>query len=329
MYSYTELLCALAWGLLQYPPMAPYTSMRLGFALLAMGVAAPAFAAVDPLVEGARQCTQQFPTQESRNGIPTHLLAAISSTESGRWHDGLGLALPWPWTINVEGKGYYFDSKAEAIAKTRAHMAQGARSLDIGCLQVNLKHHPNAFRNLEEAFDPAHNVAYGAKFLRSNYDELGDWIKATAAYHSRTNQRGNAYLARIEKAWNRIVGKVAAARARQGLPATEAQAPGEFNVAGLPAELPQATGRTMRPIASTRNVRVIQVSEKQRPAGTDVLVIRTSDTATVPAAPAATPAAETMLQRSGDTVRRVTIDNSGRSSDIGGNTPSTRFVFAN
>ena len=59
-------------------------------------------------------------------------------------------------------------------------------------MQVNLKHHPKAFANLNEAFDPATNVSYAAGFLRTNYASLGNWIKATAAYHSRTPSYGPA-----------------------------------------------------------------------------------------------------------------------------------------
>ncbi len=295
--------------------------MRLFCATVVVSFAAPALAA-DPMVEGARQCTQQFPVQEAANGIPTHLLAAISSTESGRWNDKLGLALPWPWTTNVEGKGYYYDSKAEAIAATKAHIASGARSIDVGCMQVNLKHHPKAFRSLEEAFDPAYNVAYSAKFLRTNYDEMGDWIKATAAYHSRTNKRGQEYLARIEKSWNRIVAKVAAARERQGMAAVDVPNP-KFKLASVD-EVNAAS--KMRPLDSTRNVRIIQVSDAQRPVHSDVLVIRNSDTMTSqPNVAAAAP--DMMVKGTGDTIRRVTIDNRGSSSNMGSS--ATKFVFAN
>lgn len=169
----------------------------------------------DPQIDEARQCTQYFPTNERLNGIPTHLLAAIASSESGRWNDTLGMVIPWPWTINAEGKGYYFESKAEAIAKVRQLQARGMRSIDVGCMQVNLKHHPSAFANLDQAFDPKYNVAYAARFLRTNYTDLHSWTRATAAYHSRTPVYGNQYLAQIEKAWNTIVGKLRMARASQ------------------------------------------------------------------------------------------------------------------
>lgn len=252
----------------------------MAVALLGAWSAPASAASSDPLIEGGRLCTQHFPVEERKNNIPTHLLAAISTTESGRWHQGLGMAVPWPWTINVDGKGYYFDNKAQAIAQTRNFMAQGHESIDVGCMQVNLKHHAKAFRTLEEAFDPQANVAYAAKFLHDNYAELGDWIKATAAYHSRTSSLGQRYLAEIEKSWNRIVTKVAQARAAQGVGgAAAATADTNQQTASLGAA-PVEVAPKMRPIRDTHNVKVIQVGERPAAARNDVLVIR-------PAAPVA------------------------------------------
>ena len=241
-------------------------------ALLLAGAAQATTGERDPLIEGARLCTQHFPTQERAQNIPNHLLAAISSTESGRWHKGLGMALPWPWTANVEGKGYYYDSKAQAIAGVQQHMRNGARSIDVGCMQVNLKHHAKAFRDLNEAFDPGSNVAYAAKFLRTNYNDLGDWIKATAAYHSRTAKYGNAYLVRIEKSWNSIVSKVAKARANQGLAAQDTARP-DFRVADSAPNRPVTNSRVMNRIDTTRNVKSIKVSVADRRAS-EVMVVR-------------------------------------------------------
>ena len=171
----------------------------------------------DPMIDTARLCTKHFPRHERIQGIPTHLLAAIAATESGRWNKTLGMVIPWPWTINAEGQGFYFESKAEAIRKVRKLQRQGIKSIDIGCMQVNLKHHPNAFSSLEQAFDPKYNVTYAAQFLRNNYDEMRSWTMATAAYHSRTPKYGSKYLNRIEKSWNTIVAKVRDARAKRGI----------------------------------------------------------------------------------------------------------------
>ncbi len=301
--------------------MATHVALGCGLAL------APMLAhASDPLVDGARLCTQRFPVEEANKGIPAHLLAAISSTESGRWHDRLGLALPWPWTANVEGKGYYFESKAEAVRQTTNFLRQGKRSIDVGCMQVNLKHHPKAFRNLEEAFEPTTNVAYAAGFLRTNYDSLGDWIKATAAYHSRTDVYGRQYLVRIEKAWNRIVSKVAAARARQGMNVAVTANP------GFEPHRAISTSKPMNALDSTRNVRVIQVTERPQPSK-DVLVIRQEPTAPVKVADAAdsmAPVEAVVVQPTSDTIQRVRIDSDVPSANGGAKAASgPKFVFAN
>ena len=69
----------------------------------------------------------------------------------------------------AEGQGRYLSSKLEAINEVRELQARGIRNIDVGCMQVNLYHHPDAFFSLEQAFDPAANVTYAAQFLRSLY----------------------------------------------------------------------------------------------------------------------------------------------------------------
>lgn len=273
-----------------------------------------AHAATDPLIEGAKLCTQHFPGEEQKNNIPTHLLAAIATTESGRWHKGLGMNVPWPWTVNVNGKGYYFDSKAEAIAQVQRFQAQGQVSIDVGCMQVNLKHHAKAFANLSEAFNPSNNVGYAAKFLRNNYTDLGDWIKATAAYHSRTPVHGQRYLGEIEKSWNRIVTKVAAARAQEALGGKAvASNPSVLMPEQTPAQ-PIVTAavkkRPMRPLATSRGVRDIKVVDATAPRRkAEILVVR-PQAARKPAATLAvadaTPRAASIV---GSSIRRVSLDN--------------------
>lgn len=244
------------------------------FVALALLAGSPAMAA-DALIEGAKQCTQYFPIKERQYGIPVHLLAAISSIETGRYHKGLGMALPWPWTINVEGKGYFFSSKAEAIAETNRHLKMGKRSIDIGCMQVNLKHHPTAFANLNDAFDPEKNVDYAARFLKNNYADLNNsWVRAAAAYHSRTPSRGNPYLQKVAGAWQKIVTKVQQAQSRVGTqPAQVASANTGYRVVNGQRQDEQAaaaaftqvadatpTAKPMNRIKEVQNVKVISVS---------------------------------------------------------------------
>ncbi len=290
---------------------------------LALGFSFPAKAG-DVMIEGARLCTQQFPVAERNYTIPTHLLAAISSTETGRWHEGLGLALPWPWTINVDGQGYYFKTKGEAIAQTAALLRAGHQSIDVGCMQVNLKHHPHAFRTLDEAFDPETNVAYAAKFLRDNYSELGNWIKATAAYHSRTPYYGQQYLTLIEKNWNRIVGKVQEARARQGDLGPIAGSNPKFDTAAV------VPARELHPIDDVHKMRIIQV--KEQPSRNEVIVVRSPTNGPIKLADASNPATDEVIVKGTTTgVKRISIDSAGNATNSTATSSSanTKFVFAN
>ena len=94
-----------------------------------------------------------------------------------------------------------FDTKRQAIAAVEALQAQGMRSIDVGCVQVNLMHHPQAFVSLDQAFDPLANARYAAQFLTQLREKTGDWLLATAHYHSATPEFGNTYQSKVTAAW--------------------------------------------------------------------------------------------------------------------------------
>jgi len=146
-------------------------------------------------------CRPAVDAAERAAAIPPHLLAAIAHVESGRREAFSGAVSPWPWTINVEGQGFFYDTKAEAIAAVQAAQARGVRSIDVGCMQVNLMHHPDAFPNLELAFDPQFNANYAARFLRELYGQTNDWGKAAALYHSATPEIGDEYRQKVLAVW--------------------------------------------------------------------------------------------------------------------------------
>ncbi len=146
-------------------------------------------------------CRQAIAAAERANAIPPHLLAAIGRVESGRRDPGSGAMHPWPWTINAEGDGQFFDTKAQAIAAVRALQARGVRSIDVGCTQINLMHHPDAFATLDQAFEPRANADYAARFLRQLQAQAGGWAKATAQYHSSTPELGEPYQKQVMAVW--------------------------------------------------------------------------------------------------------------------------------
>ncbi len=128
---------------------------------------------------------------------PANLLSAIGRVESGRFDSRDGNVKAWPWSINAEGRGYAFNTKAEAIAAVLALQARKIASVDVGCMQVNLMYHPSAFASLDEAFDPAVNVRYAAKFLGELFTETKDWNLAAAFYHSKTPDRALSYQRKV------------------------------------------------------------------------------------------------------------------------------------
>ncbi len=153
-----------------------------------------------PIPRPSQLCIAAIASAERAQRTPARLLAAIARVESGR-PDARGAVQPWPWTINAEGTGRFFESKAEAIAAVEALQARGVQSIDVGCMQVNLMHHPHAFASLDEAFDPEANAAYGARFLSALHHDLSTWPAATAAYHSQTEKLGTDYARKVMVAW--------------------------------------------------------------------------------------------------------------------------------
>ena len=146
-------------------------------------------------------CRAAILQAERGSRVPERLLDAIAMVESGRRDPISGAVYPWPWTINAEGVGHFYETKAEAIAAVQALQARGVRSMDVGCMQVNLLYHPEAFASLDQAFDPAANAAYAARFLQQLYAQTNAWPLAAAAYHSFTPDLGADYARKVLAAW--------------------------------------------------------------------------------------------------------------------------------
>lgn len=147
-------------------------------------------------------CASAITAAEAFFSLPPHLLEAIAQVESGRRDGASGRLQPWPWTINADGQGAFFASKAQAIAAVQSLQAQGIESIDVGCLQVNLMFHPTAFASLEQAFDPRANALYAARFLQQLHHASNDWLSAIAAYHSQTAALGADYRRRVLALWH-------------------------------------------------------------------------------------------------------------------------------
>ncbi|MBS0558655.1 MAG: hypothetical protein JSR21_01230 [Proteobacteria bacterium] len=146
----------------------------------------------------AAECEAAVRAVERRYALPAGLLAAISRAETGRQDPSTGALVPWPWSVQAEGRGLFFDTKEQAVQWVRDAQARGVASIDTGCLQINLSFHPDAFATLADAFDPRRNADYAARFLLKLHTELGDWRLATGAYHSQTEALAGPYVARVQ-----------------------------------------------------------------------------------------------------------------------------------
>ena len=156
---------------------------------------APAPAPVTP------SCLPEIAKAEKRYAIPEGLLVAVALAESGRRDPDTGILAPWPWTIDAHGQGAYFDSIDEAASAAGAMLAQNDALVDVGCMQVDLYHHPHAFQTLLAAFDPETNVDYAAQYLVALKQQAGSWGGAVSAYHTGDAHTGGEYVAHVLYYW--------------------------------------------------------------------------------------------------------------------------------
>jgi hypothetical protein len=146
-------------------------------------------------------CRRAITAAERSHNIPSHLLAAIARVESGRRDPASGGFDPWPWTINMDGQGSFYDSKTQAVAAAASMRSHTATSIDVGCMQISLTFHPDAFSDLDQAFDPGSNAEYAARFLVQLFEKTNSWPRAVEMYHSATVGLGEEYGRRVYAAW--------------------------------------------------------------------------------------------------------------------------------
>lgn len=143
---------------------------------LAMFVALPEYLAAQSVPEGYYRVAQA-------ENVPAEALYSLALTESSR-KLAHGVR-PWPWTINVAGKGYRYASRNEAYQALLGFMRRyPLRRIDVGIAQVNLGWNGHHFVSTWDAFDPYINLHAAARILRACYERSpGSWISAAGCYH--------------------------------------------------------------------------------------------------------------------------------------------------
>lgn len=193
---------------------------------LALGAIALILTSAPAAAHEGQLCIGAIRAAERGFDLPAGLLMAIALTETGRRVGDLHT--PWPWSINAAGEGSWLDHRRTAIERVRALQASGVESIDVGCMQVNLKWHGAAFDSLESAFDPATNVAYAARYLKELRARSRGWLEAAGHYHSADPARARPYRARLSRNWTAVLAGV---EDPMLLPPAPGQIPLEFALA--------------------------------------------------------------------------------------------------
>jgi len=185
--------------------VAQYRRIWMALALVC-GIAAAPARADNEVIPAANDpawslCATGAAQVESELGMPAYLLKAVALTETGYGVPGRRGIAAWPWTVHDGETGHYFATKEAAVEFVREIRTDGKRSIDVGCMQVNLRHHPRAFTSVAAGFDPVVNIRYAAQFLRQLKESASSWEEAVARYHS-FNPVDN-YAGRVLSFWQR------------------------------------------------------------------------------------------------------------------------------
>ncbi|MBK0123628.1 transglycosylase SLT domain-containing protein [Pantoea sp. S61] len=148
--------------------------------------------------------------------VPAESLYSLAMAESTR-QTAWG-AKPWPWTINVAGKGYHYETREQAFSALMGFMQRWPlKNIDVGIAQVNLGWNGHFFPTYRDAFDPYTNLRAAARILRACYDARpGSWLRAAGCYHHPAGgQHAATYMAIVRRKLSQI--------AQASIPAGSAQ----------------------------------------------------------------------------------------------------------
>jgi hypothetical protein len=236
----------MTWSLPHPPTRLKLALLIATFALFGNGLQAFAWEGV---------CLETAARVNHQEGLPPHMLGSIAITESGRMDPDSKAKVAWPWTVTSGGDGQYFPTKAAAVAEVRRLQKAGVENIDVGCMQINLKYHPNAFASVEAGFDPETNVRYAARFLKDMRQSFGSWSDAVRHYHSADDTRSLAYAKRVAKNYYDLTG---------AKPGTTAEKPTRQVASAQPQPSPKGKPQSAQAAPSRPPVRVADAEEIAR-----------------------------------------------------------------
>jgi hypothetical protein len=129
-------------------------------------------------------------------GVPAVVLETVCLVESDLR----------PYVVNVQGKSYAFQTGAEACVFVKRVLARGISNVDVGCMQINWRWHGHTVESLEALFDPRACLVYGAKMLKTLFQERGGWLQSMLCYHSKAGGAQERYFEKVKRALLRTGG---------------------------------------------------------------------------------------------------------------------------
>ncbi len=148
---------------------------------------------VFPVQANSNLCLKAIQEIAGHRGVSPQLLLKIARVESGYGQ----LNQPWPWTINVKGKDYYFKNQQGALTYIHKLIQSGVRSFDVGCFQINWRWHRTKVSSPAELLHPTRNALIAADYLQELYVQHRSVSRAVAHYHSSNPYRGAQYVQRV------------------------------------------------------------------------------------------------------------------------------------
>lgn len=140
-------------------------------------------------LEQSLDCQKIIRKIEVEYNIPTNLLAAVATVESGQK----------PFAVYARGRSKYFSSHDEAVKFVIAQKKKKVKNLYVGPMQICLKSHGKQFESIEHALTPYNNIRFAAQLLISLHKKYGTWDKAVMHYNA--SSRKVSYTKRVMAIW--------------------------------------------------------------------------------------------------------------------------------
>ncbi|MBL4262804.1 glucosaminidase domain-containing protein [Vibrio fluvialis] len=124
---------------------------------------------------------KDYSAASAEYGVPKQVLYAIGLKESGIT-TSLDEYRPWPYTLNIYGKDYRFNSLSNACTALTAALKK-TEAIDIGETQLHWKYQKVDGVEPCDYFDRRTSLKQTSVVLLNCYKQHQNWVSAAGCYH--------------------------------------------------------------------------------------------------------------------------------------------------